>query len=81
MLDNPLDMFQNESPKEMIRGLAEQIAILDDMASDMAAKLQEKKVELEQLKTDLATLMIQSGMESCKLENGFLLTFGREKVV
>lgn len=53
-----------------IQQMAEFIAVEDDAVSQMAEALQERKNNLDQLKTDLATLMIQSGMDSVKLDNG-----------
>lgn len=70
-MQNIADQFADTNiDLQKIQQLAEFIAIEDDALSKMAEQLQSRKDNLDKTKTDLAELMMQSGMRNCKLDNG-----------
>lgn len=70
-MQNIAEQFGNKvTDTTKIQEMAEFIAIEDDAIAQLSADLQERKDNLDQVKSDLASLMIQSGIDSVKLDNG-----------
>ena len=69
-MDNLTNGFQDDSNLTRIQEMAEHIAIESNAVSDLSDQVKKRKESLDQAKADLAMLMMQSGMESVKLDNG-----------
>jgi hypothetical protein len=63
-------MFEGDSSTDAIAELAERIVYLEEEIGSIDKEQVKRKESLLGLKASLAELLVQNGMESCKLENG-----------
>ena len=63
-------MFETDAPSEAIAELAERVVFLEDEIQTIEKQQVKRKDSLIGLKTDLANLLTQNGMQSCKLDSG-----------
>lgn len=71
-MSNVADMFQSDSSdiKNQIKDLASFLTVEEASIQAAEAGIKERKANLDAMKTQLAELMQQNGMESVKLDNG-----------